>query len=533
MLNLLRSLVTASAVVFLTLSTAAQAFVLLPTPPASGFVMNFNLLPTSQFNTIGYGSQSWNSLAQSAVDAWNQVGIGPGMDHNFFLVRVPTVVGDPCTRDGVNEVRRAADFCGMSFGSALAIAQSWSINGVRVEVDIVFNNTKSWDAYPGALRSAGGGGTLNDFYRVALHEFGHAAGLDHPDELGQAVPAIMNSTTSNIDRLQTDDINGAHAIQWGSAGPPTIPGSLSASAVSSSQINSSWTASMGNSGSGLAGYKIERCTGSGCTSFAQIATITATSYSDTGRAASTPYTYRVRAFDNAGINSGYSNTASATTARTNTRAVVTSPAAGSTLSSSTVTFTWNAGSGASQYWLYVGTTGAGSVDIYNVFQGTGLSRSVSGLPTNGSTVYVRLFSFISGAWQFNDYTYTASLNTSGPFNGLQTGPLTAATVKVSANIATLNLGQTGEVYIAAQLPNGQLFFFNSSNQFVLYTGGVAPAFKTGALANTGDVAIVPTAINLTAVAGTQVFVGYGLGSGTTALTEMVSVSRFAQVLIVQ
>ena len=160
MLNLLRSLVTASAVVFLTLSTAAQAFVLLPTPPASGFVMNFNLLPTSQFNTIGYGSQSWNSLAQSAVDAWNQVGIGPGMDHNFFLVRVPTVIGNPCTRDGVNEVRRAADFCGMSFGSALAIAQSWSINGVRVEVDIVFNNTKSWDAYPGALRSAGGGGTL-------------------------------------------------------------------------------------------------------------------------------------------------------------------------------------------------------------------------------------------------------------------------------------------------------------------------------------------------------------------------------------
>ncbi len=92
---------------------------------------------------------------------------------------------------------------------------------------------------------------------------------------------------------------------------------------------------------------------------------------------------------------------------TNIKAVMTDPAAGSTLSSPTVIFTWNTGSGASQYWLRVGTTGAGSFNIYNASQGTGLSRSVSGLPTNGSTVYVRLWSYVAGAWQFNDYTYTA------------------------------------------------------------------------------------------------------------------------------
>jgi YD repeat-containing protein len=94
--------------------------------------------------------------------------------------------------------------------------------------------------------------------------------------------------------------------------PPTDPGSLSASAVSSSQINLSWAASTDTGGSGLAGYKIERCTGGGCIGFSQIAITASTSYSDPGLGASTTYTYRVRAYDNAGNHSGYSNTAWAT-----------------------------------------------------------------------------------------------------------------------------------------------------------------------------------------------------------------------------
>ena len=56
---------------------------------------------------------------------------------------------------------------------------------------------------------------------------------------------------------------------------------------------------------------MERCQGAGCTSFAQIATPTATTYSDTGLAAGS-YSYRVRATDAAGNLSPYSNVASAT-----------------------------------------------------------------------------------------------------------------------------------------------------------------------------------------------------------------------------
>jgi len=34
--------------------------------------------------------------------------------------------------------------------------------------------------------------------------------------------------------------------------------------------------------------------------------------------------------------------------------------------------------------------------------------TVSGLPANGSTLYVRMWSKISGVWQFNDYVYIAA-----------------------------------------------------------------------------------------------------------------------------
>jgi chitodextrinase len=93
--------------------------------------------------------------------------------------------------------------------------------------------------------------------------------------------------------------------------PPTQPSNLAAIAAASSQVNLTWTASTDNVG--VTGYLIERCTGSGCSNFAQIATSATTNYSNTGLAAASSYSYRVRATDAAGNLSAYSNTASAIT----------------------------------------------------------------------------------------------------------------------------------------------------------------------------------------------------------------------------
>jgi hypothetical protein len=96
-----------------------------------------------------------------------------------------------------------------------------------------------------------------------------------------------------------------------SATSPTAPENLAATAASNSEIDLAWTASTDSAG--VTGYRVERCQGSGCTNFAQVATPSSTSYSDTGLAANTTYSYRVRATDANGNLSLYSNVTSAST----------------------------------------------------------------------------------------------------------------------------------------------------------------------------------------------------------------------------
>jgi len=85
----------------------------------------------------------------------------------------------------------------------------------------------------------------------------------------------------------------------------------------------------------------------------------------------------------------------------------TAPTPGSTLTSSSATFTWSPGIGAAEYMLYLGTTGVRSNDLYNSGPTTATSVNVTGLPTNGESIYARLYSLIGGAWRALDYTYTA------------------------------------------------------------------------------------------------------------------------------
>lgn len=88
------------------------------------------------------------------------------------------------------------------------------------------------------------------------------------------------------------------------------------------------------------------------------------------------------------------------------KATMTSPTPGSTFSSSTVTFNWSTGSGVTEYFLYVGTAFGGN-DIYGWSLAMGRSATVSGIPTDGRTIYVRLWSKLGGTWDFVDYQYTA------------------------------------------------------------------------------------------------------------------------------
>jgi thermitase len=125
--------------------------------------------------------------------------------------------------------------------------------------------------------------------------------------------------------------------------PPEAAANLSASGVSSSQINLTWTDQSANE----TGFRVERCTGASCTAFTQIASLSAntTSYQNTGLTANTTYRYRAIAF-NAGGSSNPSGIAAATTSP----AAAPPPAPGGLVASpgpgaGRITLTWNDNSG--------------------------------------------------------------------------------------------------------------------------------------------------------------------------------------------
>ena len=158
---------------------------------------------------------------------------------------------------------------------------------------------------------------------------------------------------------------------------PVAPSGLTASSISPSQINLSWT----DNASDETGFKIERKTGSGGT-WTQIATATANvvTYNNTGLAAATTYYYRVRSY-NANGNSAYSNEANAATAPLPAPSSLTAAAASATQ----INLAWRDNStnesgfkierktGATGTWSQIATTAANIVS----YQNTGLTASTT------------------------------------------------------------------------------------------------------------------------------------------------------------
>ena len=155
---------------------------------------------------------------------------------------------------------------------------------VRDESDGPLTSKTFTDCY------AGGGtiegipiGTNRKF--VILAEDADGLILNHGEVSGITITAGQTTNVGTIDTY------------------PYTPAGVSATAISSSQINLSWDAT---DDVGLTGYNIYR-------DGSLLKSVTSTSTSDTGLSPSTPYCYTVSAFDAAGNESGKSNTKTFTT----------------------------------------------------------------------------------------------------------------------------------------------------------------------------------------------------------------------------
>ncbi|MBP6863792.1 MAG: matrixin family metalloprotease [Candidatus Didemnitutus sp.] len=173
--------------------------------------------------TLQDGSNYVTSM-QAAVQAWNAQ-----MARVEFGMQIEPA-GLAGSANGINEVAfdsaiYSNDPSPMAFGPhTLAVTVSYrSANPradgtyARVQADVIFNTAFQWSSYRGALQ------TSQDIRRVAMHELGHVLGLNHPDQAAQSVAALMNSTVSNTDTVQPDDLVGAQYLYGrpgGIAAPP-------------------------------------------------------------------------------------------------------------------------------------------------------------------------------------------------------------------------------------------------------------------------------------------------------------------------
>jgi PKD repeat protein len=196
---------------------------------------------------------------------------------------------------------------------------------------------------------------------------------------------------------------------------PTTPANLAAPNRSSNMITLAWGVSTDNVG--VTAYRVERCQGAGCTSFAQVPTSTgtSTSFSDTGLTASTSYSYRVRAADAAGNLSGYSNVVSPSTAAAADTQAPTAPNNHAAVANGTsaINLTWTASTdnvGVTGYRVER-CQGAGCTSFAQVPASTGTSTSFSDTGLTASTTYRYRVRASDMAGNLSEYSGVASAST--------------------------------------------------------------------------------------------------------------------------
>ena len=201
--------------VLVAVSRRANGYALEGTKWPAGTVVTFQMGLGSAGRTLIDGNTSWDTAAAPALGAWNNV---------MARLRYGDTVTSPpvSSGDGVNAVVFSNTVFGQKFGSSTLAVTYWRSSGSNtVEADVLFNRNQQFDSYRGPLRFGTNGWCIGDIRRVLIHELGHALGLDHPDQHGQHVDAIMNSVTSTRETLSADDISGAQSMYAAPTSTPT------------------------------------------------------------------------------------------------------------------------------------------------------------------------------------------------------------------------------------------------------------------------------------------------------------------------
>lgn len=365
------------------------------------------------------------------------------------------------------------------------------------------NNNIARVVYNGSYLSTN---TDENFRRVLTHEFGHFMNLIHTFEGGCTDPNDQVSDTPASDRAGMGDacrtgincrgqkINGENFMDYSSCykmftngqvdrmitaledhaarrplwqpanlaatlgigtsdtQAPTAPANLTASNITTTSVQLSWTASTDNVG--VTGYDIFRGT-------TNVGSTASTSFNVTGLTANTAYSFTVKAKDAAGNISAASNTVNVTTGTSSDTQAPSAPAnlSASNITQNSVQLNWSASTDN------VGVAG------YTIFQGS------TSIGTSTSTTYTATGLTASTAYTFSVKARDAAGNISASSNVVSATTSPAST----GSYCTVSNGSSGQ-YITKVV-------FGSINN--------ASGFTTGGYANY-------TSLSTTVVRGTTV-----------------------------
>jgi sugar lactone lactonase YvrE len=402
---------------------------------------------TQGSQTIAFGTLSNQTLGTTPFTLSATASSGLAVS---FASTTPAV----CTVSGATVTLVVAGTCtiqatqtgNVNYGAATPVNQSFQVTGSPGIYAPVNSSTLTgtsaafqWNAYSGAAaywldvgKEQGG----NEYYQSGslptstLSETVNSLPID-----GSTVWArwyyMLSGTWQHTDYSYT--------AFGGGAGKGVITSPAPSSTLSGSSVTFNWTA-----GTGASAYWLDVGNVAGGNQYSQsgnlgnVVTATVNGLPTNG---GTVYVTLYSLVGGQWLSNAYSYTAFSGSAG---KGVITSPAPSSTLSGSSVTFNWTAGTGASAYWLDVGNVAGGNQYSQSGNLGNVLTTTANGLPTNGSTVYVTLYSLVGGQWLSNAYTYTAFSGSAG--KGVITSPIPGSTLSGSSVTFNWTAGTGASAY---------------------------------------------------------------------------------------
>lgn len=328
------------------------------TATAAGDAVTVDLMTayTPQARVAAGGTAQMEAVAQAAVDAANQAFLNSQVNANFRLVRAVEVahndagdlnadlswVASDATVAALRNqygadmvsliVENGAGYCGLGYvmrsvssgfaGSAFQVtARSCAVGNLSFAHEHGHNLGMEHDPANGAAPTSASypwsfGLYVNGVFRTVMS---YASGcpngctrvayFSNPNVTYAGYPTGVANTQDNARTANSTTIVAAGFRATAATAPPAAPTGLGATAVSSSQINLTWTDGSNNE----TGFQVERSNDGGV-SFVVVAATAANivSYSNTGLSSNSLYVYRVRAVNGVG-NSGYTNIASVST----------------------------------------------------------------------------------------------------------------------------------------------------------------------------------------------------------------------------